>query len=231
MRSASAKACCRAYLIALRLLLMVSLPIAAAVTFLATPLVWLVGGAEYLNVPLAIHLMGQTFTVQGGSDLALQIIIWSIPIGFVNSVTQYVLIAVNQQHFLTRAFLLGVVFNIVGNLIFIPSFGYAGAAVVTILSEFSLLFPFYYSVRRHVGPVPWLRIAAAPAGALALMIAVTYLLQRIGLNVWGAVAAGGGVYLLALGPLGAFRGDDMTLILDALPLGALRRLTARQARA
>ena len=28
--------------------------------------------------------------------------IWSIPIGFVNSVTQYVLIAVNQQRFLTR---------------------------------------------------------------------------------------------------------------------------------
>lgn len=53
--------------------------------------------------------------------MAFQVIIWSIPIGFVgDSVTQYALIAVNQQHFLTRAFVLGVVFNIVGNLIDIP---------------------------------------------------------------------------------------------------------------
>ena len=217
----------RAYLIAVRLLLMVSLPIAAAVTFLAGPLVWLVGGAQYLDVPLTVRLLGQTFTIQGGSDLALQIIIWSIPIGFVNSVTQYVLIAVDQQHFLTRAFLLGVTFNIVGNLIFIPQFGYAGAAVVTVLSEFSLLFPFYYSVRRHVGTAPWLRIAAPLVGALALMMAAIALVQRMGVNVWLAVAAGVVVYLLALAPLGAFRGDDMALLLKALPLGPLKRVAAR----
>ena len=110
-------------------------------------------------MPLTVRLLGQTFTIQGGSDLALQIIIWSIPIGFVNSVTQYVLIAVDQQHFLTRAFLLGVTFNIVGNLIFIPQFGYAAQYNRHRPQRFSLLFPFYYSVRRHVGTTPWLRIA------------------------------------------------------------------------
>jgi O-antigen/teichoic acid export membrane protein len=97
----------------------------------------------------------------GGSDLALQVIIWSIPIGFVNSVTQFVLIAVNQQHFLTRAFIFGVVFNTVGNLLLIPYLRLHRRRLVTILSEFSLLFPFYYSVRRNVGTVPWLRICAA----------------------------------------------------------------------
>jgi len=218
----------RAYLIALRLLLMVSLPIAAGITVLAGPLVWLVGGAEYLDVPLAIQFLGRTFSIPGGSDLALQIIIWSIPIGFVNSVTQYVLIAVDQQHFLTRAFLMGVTFNIVGNLITIPMFGYAGAAAVTLLSEFSLLFPFYYSVRRNVGVVPWLRIAAPPAGALALMLAATWLLLEIGLNAWLAVAAGCVVYLAALAPLGAFRGDDMALMLRALPLGRLKRFAMQR---
>ena len=170
-------------------------------------------------MPLTITLFGNTFTVDGGSDLALQILIWSIPIGFVNSVTQYVLIAVNQQHFLTRAFLMGVSFNVVGNLIFIPIFGYVGAAVVTILSEFSLLFPFYYSVRRNVGVVPWLRILAAPAGATALMVLAIVLLQRLGIGEWVAVAAGSLVYLLALAPLGAFRGEDMALVLEKLPLG------------
>ncbi len=71
--------------------------------------------------------------------------------------------------------------------------------------------------------MPWLRITAAPAGSLALMIATIYLLQRLGINAWLAVAAGGGIYLFALAPLGAFRGDDMTHILNVLPLGPLKR--------
>jgi hypothetical protein len=105
---------------------MISLPMAMSVTFLARPLVFIVGGAQYLDVPGVFTIFGRD-PYMGGADLAFQVIIWSIPIGFVNSVTQYVLIAVNQQHYLTRAFVLGVVFNIVGNLILIPRLGYVGA--------------------------------------------------------------------------------------------------------
>ncbi|MCB0099645.1 MAG: flippase, partial [Caldilineaceae bacterium] len=148
----------RSYILSVRLLIMTSLPLAMMVTFLARPLVWLVGGSEFINLPETIHVLGREITFNGGANLALQLVIWSIPIGFVNSVTQFVLIAVNQQRYLTKAFVIGVVFNTVGNLLVIPNFGYLGAAVVTILSELSLLFPFYVSVKRHVGSVPWLSL-------------------------------------------------------------------------
>jgi O-antigen/teichoic acid export membrane protein len=216
----------RSYILSLRLLTMISLPLAMAVTFLARPLVYLVGGAEYLDVPGVFHIFGQQIPYVGGADLAFQVIIWSIPIGFVNSVTQYVLIAVNQQHYLTRAFVLGVVFNVVGNLILIPRLGYVGAALATIFSEFSLLFPFYYSVRRNVGPVPWLRVYGPPLLSVALMALATYALLQGGLNVWLAVACGGFVYLLGLLLTGALRGEDMRTVLRALPIGPLRRLVA-----
>jgi O-antigen/teichoic acid export membrane protein len=214
----------RAYVLSLRLLTMISLPIAMAVTFLARPLVYLVGGAEYLDVPGVFHIFGQQIPYMGGADLAFQVIIWSIPIGFVNSVTQYVLIAVNQQHYLTRAFILGVVFNVVGNLILIPRLGYVGAALATIFSEFSLLFPFYYSVRRNVGTVPWLRVFGPPLLAVALMGLATFGLVQAGTNVWLAVAGGGIVYLVGLLLTGALRGEDMATVLRALPIGPLRRL-------
>ena len=187
------------------------------------------GGAQYLNIPLELSAFGRTVVVDGGSDLALQILIWSIPIGFVNSVTQYLLISVNQQHFLTRAFLMGVTFNVVGNLFAIPRFGYAGAAIVTILSEFSLLFPFYYSVRRNVGAVPWARIVIPPVAATVLMMVATVVLQRFGVGLWLSVGAGTLLYLLALVPLGAFRGEDMALVLDKLPLGPLKRDAEKRA--
>ncbi|HFD39183.1 MAG TPA: hypothetical protein ENJ31_04965, partial [Anaerolineae bacterium] len=98
----------RAYTLSLRLLLIVALPIAAAMPFIGEGLIMLLGGAEYLP-----H-----------SKIALQLIIWFLPFSFVNSVTQYVLIAIDQQRFLTKAFLVGVTFNIVANLIFIPLFSY-----------------------------------------------------------------------------------------------------------
>ncbi len=190
----------RSYVVALRLLALVSTPIAVLVTFFATPLIGILGGAEYLP----------------GAAIALQILIWSIPIGFTNSVTQYVLIAVNQQHFLTRAFVIGVVFNVAANLILIPRFGLYAAAAVTGLSELALCLPFMFSVYRHVGRLPWGKIAGHPllaglgmAGALA---------GAQGLHWPSLVSAALGVvaYSLILALSGAFRDADMRSLRRAL---------------
>ena len=55
----------RAYVLSLRLLVIVSLPVAVTVTLLAQPLVWLVGGAKYLDVAETVQVLGQTFTYYG----------------------------------------------------------------------------------------------------------------------------------------------------------------------
>jgi O-antigen/teichoic acid export membrane protein len=216
----------RTYVLSVRMLLMVSLPIAAAVTFLARDLVYLVGGAQYLDVPGVFYIFGREIPYIGGADLAFQVMIWSIPIGFVNSVTQYVLIAVNQQRFLTRAFVIGVMTNIVGNLILIPRLGYVAAAITTIFSEFVLLVAFYWSVRRNVGSVPWPALVWRPVVATAAMIATTWALIGFSINVWLATAAGGVVYALLLMALGALRGGDMEIVWRALPIGPLRRFVS-----
>ena len=128
--------------------------------------------------------------------------------------TQYVLIAVGQQRFLTRAFVIGVSFNVVANLIMIPRFGFAGAAVVTILSEWSLLFPFYFAVRRHIAPLPWIDLLWRQATA-ALGMAVTAALLRD--QPWLAAALSSLVYLALLLVLGAFRHPDIQRVLQVVP--------------
>jgi O-antigen/teichoic acid export membrane protein len=190
----------RAYRLALRLLVLIALPIAITVTLLATPLIRILGGAAYLP----------------DSAIALQILIWSIPVGFINSVTQYVLIAVGQQRFLTKAFVIGVAFNIVANLIFIPRYGYRAAAVITVLSEFSLLIPFYLAVRRHVATVPWVAMLWRQVLAAALMGLVCAGLASV--SLWLATGVGWMVYGLLLILLGTFRDEDMQRVRRALPL-------------
>jgi O-antigen/teichoic acid export membrane protein len=194
----------RAYVLSLRLLLIVALPIAAGTPFIARGLILVLGGSEYLP----------------DSAIALQIIIWFLPFSFVNSVTQYVLIAIDQQRFLTKAFLVGVTFNIVANLAVIPAFSYQGAAVVTILSELALLIPFYYAIRKHLGPLPWLSIVWQPAIAAAAMGITLWLLRTL---FWPLlIPIGGAVYLVLLALLGGFRQPDMDLLRKLVPLDRLR---------
>jgi O-antigen/teichoic acid export membrane protein len=194
----------RAYVLSLRLLLILALPIAAGTPFVARGLILVLGGGDYLP----------------DSMIALQLLIGFLPLSFVNSVTQYVLIAIDQQRFLTRAFLIGVTFNVGANLIAIPLFSYRGAAVVTIFSELALLLPFYYAVRKHLGPLPWLSLVWQPTLASAVMAATLWFLRDA---PWPLlIPVGGAVYALILALIGGFRQPDMDLLAKLLPLDRLR---------
>jgi O-antigen/teichoic acid export membrane protein len=109
---------------AIKALLIVALPVAAGVTLVADQLVLLLFGAAFAP-----------------SILALQVLIWFFPFSAVNGFLQYVLIAVNQQRFLTIAFLFATGLNLLANLIAIRLFGLYGAAIVTVLSELALAPP------------------------------------------------------------------------------------------
>lgn len=183
----------RAYTLSLRALLLLAMPITVGIALLADRII--------------VLFFGPAFAEAGD---ALTILVWFLPFSFVNSLTQYVLIAVNQQGFLTRAFIIGAVFNIMANLALIPRFGYSGAAFTTVVSEIVLMLPFMYAVWRHVGIVPFVRISWRPALASGLMGVVVWWLRP--LNMAAPVMAGGLVYVGALLALKTFNQEDKALL-------------------
>ncbi len=191
----------RAYALAVQMLVIVALPLAIAFTFLARPIANLIGGSQYLP----------------DSAIALQLLIWSIPLGFINSVTHYVLIALNEQRYLTRCFVIGLTFTALANLLLIGPFGYRASAVLHAFSELALLIPFYVGLRRHLPPLPWAQLLWRPLLAAAGMAALPGLLPAV--SAWLTLPAGGVVYLALLVALGTFRGKDWQPIVEALPLG------------
>jgi O-antigen/teichoic acid export membrane protein len=194
----------RAYILSLRLLLMLALPLAVGTPFIARELILILGGSQYLP----------------DSMIALQLLIWFLPFSFINQVTHYVLIAIDQQRFLTKAFIIGVTFNVVVNLLLIPRYGYQAAAVTTVFSEWALLIPFYYSIRKNLCHVPWLNIAWRPTLAAAVMGGVLWLLH--GANALLLVAVGGAVYAAVLALVGGFSQPDMAMVWRLIPLGRLQ---------
>ncbi len=146
----------RNYAFGFKALVMVALPVAVATTFMAPGLIGFLGGPAFLP--------------DGG--IALQIMIWSIPLGWINSLTQYVLIALDRQRQITLAFIVAVGFNIITNLIFIPQYGFRAAAVTTIFSEAILLVGFYWLLRRDVGAIDYIGALWRPILASGVMLGV-----------------------------------------------------------
>jgi O-antigen/teichoic acid export membrane protein len=196
----------RTYRLAVKLLVMTALPVAVASTLLARQLIGLLGGAAYLP-----H-----------GAIALQLMVWSIPIGWINSITNYVLIALNRQRVLTWAFVIGVAFNVTANLIFLPRYSYPAAAIITIFSELTLLVAFYIVLRSALGRVSWLGLLWRPALAATLMTGATLILART--HLLAGLGGGLAVYLAVLIVLRPLTADEAAQIAPLLPRPIRARL-------
>lgn len=195
----------RAYRLAIKLLMAAAVALGFIFSLGAREWIGLLGGSQYL--PQAADV--------------LRVMIWYMPIGFINSVTQYVLIALNQQRFLTRAFAIGLGFNVLANVLLIPRVGYIAAAYVAIASELALLIPFYVGIRRHLAPIPWLRLVWKQWVSALPMALLVWVLPRRGLPIalmGGLILFGVGLYALRL-----FDAPERQALQRALPLGALVR--------
>lgn len=195
-------------ILSLKLLFSLTLPIAIIFTFAAEFLVGILGGAAYLP----------------DSAIATQLMIWSIPIGWMNSLIQYVLVALDLQRRITLAFIAAVTFNVVTNMLFVPAYGYQAAAITTILSEMVLLIPFALLLHGAVGRLPWVAMLWRPAAAGIAMLSVMLPLWEI--NGLVAIAAGSAVYTALWIMLRALSAEEWARLLPLIPMRA-RGMVAR----
>jgi O-antigen/teichoic acid export membrane protein len=194
------------YAMSLKLMLLLALPVAAVTHYLAVPLVQLVAGAEFLPA----------------GAIALQIVIWSIPLGWLNSVTNYVLISLGLESKQPRAFTVAVLFNIIANFIFIPRYSYVAAGVTTILSELVLLVLFDYYLRQKMPGIQWVGLLARPFLLTTLMFGGMWLGGQVHLVV--GLLIGVVIYPAGLLLLGIIGAEEKKVLGNILPHAIARRL-------
>ncbi len=196
----------RTYQMAIRLLILGALPLAATVTLLATPMIGALGGAEFLP-----H-----------GAIALRLVIWSIPVGWINSVTNYVIISLGLERRLTWAFLLGVTFNTVGNLLLLERYSYVAAAITTILSEVVLWLAFNHFLKQRLEPIDWGHVLGRPVAATLAMALGFWGGAQVHLAlgfVLGWLMFGG-----ALWGLRVFGAEEQRILASILPGAVVQRL-------
>lgn len=184
----------RFYRLSTKILVSLVLPATLVATLAAREMVLVLGGAEYLP----------------GAMVALQWMAWSMPIGWINSLTQYVLIAVDQQRYLTRAYLWAFGFTLIANLLLMPRFGYQASAALHIFSELALFIPFVIGVRRHLGDVGWRDVLGKPLLIAALSGGV--MLALLPVNRWLALSGGLLAYPLLVWRLRLFTPEEAGML-------------------
>lgn len=193
------------YRMSIKLLVGIALPFAVVFTLLAEPLTWLLGGSAYLP----------------DGQIALQIMVWSIPIGWMNSLTQYALVALDLQRRVTRAFAAACMFNIVTNMLLIPAYSYQAAALTTIASELVLCVYFARLMQTGIGRVGWLDLLWKLYAAAAVMLIVTVVAAAV-IPLLLAVIIGGAAYLAAFVLLHPFDADELERLSAVLPRRAVQ---------
>jgi len=200
----------RSYRISAKLLTVVALPTAILVTVAARPMVWVLSGPRYLP-----H-----------GAVALRLLVWSIVFGWINSLTNYVLIALNRQRYVVWASGARVAFALVANLLLVPRFSYMASAWIIIGGELLLASLFTIDLHGQIGSVAWGDVLVRPGLAGLAM----------GAAVWGVgtlsrplgLLTGLVVYALALFALGVLTPEERSRLASLIP-ASLRKAMGRLA--
>ena len=172
-----------------RPLLALGLPVSLGVAAVATPLVTVLFGGDFVD----------------SAPLLRVLILGTLPLFWVN-LAGHALIAMRRVWPLVAVYAGAAAINVALNLVLIPRYGAAGAAVATVACEWLNLAAVVVLVRRGFGVTFTAAGLWRYAGAAALMLTAVWAVQGAGLLT--AVAVGAGGYAGALWALGYLGSPD-----------------------
>jgi O-antigen/teichoic acid export membrane protein len=135
--------------------------------------------------PLLVLLFGVQFAPASGALVILMAAFIPTCFGYV---VGSLAVVVNRQRIFVCIALGGLVFNIVGNVLLLPRYGFIAAAWMTLATELLVIIPAAITTLRGFGVAPDLRRFPRAAAAAAI----------VGVIVWLAHRAGAGIVLLGL---------------------------------
>ena len=122
-------------------LMTIAIPIGVGTTILGNQLILLIYGPDFAP-----------------STIALQILIWSEVLIFLNAVFGNLFNSINRQAIVAKQTILATALNIILNLVLIPKYSYVGASAATVATQIFAFFFLLYFASREGYPFPRIMI-------------------------------------------------------------------------
>ena len=172
-------------------LIIIGLPIAVGTTLLASPIILLIYKSGFSQ-----------------SIIALQILIWSIPIIFINYILGTAINSINKQRDTVKTTFIAMLLNIVLNLLLLPKYGLIAACFITVLTELTCFIFWFHIMNVHGYKIPIFKILLKPVLASLIMGLFIILLNA---NIILVIVLSTIIYFGVLYILKTFSDDDITL--------------------
>lgn len=143
------------------------------------------------------------------SILPFQILALFIPLRMISKITGTFLSSINQQGLRTFSVSISTLFNIVLNLILIPSFSFIGASIATVASESLLYILLLFFIMKYHGYININKVLFKPVLGSLIMAGVIYLIKDWHLLIVVFIAVL--IYFTAIILLKTFDDDDKKL--------------------
>ena len=180
------------YVKSIKYMIILGLPIAAGVTILSQDIILLLYQSAF-----------------SGSVMALQILIWTVPLLLLTTSFGIILISMNKQVLAIRLTFIYMIFNIGVNLVVIPQFSYLGAAVVTVLTELVNFIMLFYYLSKFICKVPLHKLIWKPAIATIIM---SLFMISVHLNIFIMVLLATAIYFALIILFKTFSKGDRDII-------------------
>ena len=163
-------------------------------------------GLSMLSLPIVVLVGGNNFIA---SAPILNILALAVGLIFLGNLFGSSIIALNKQKTCAWIYFMGMIFNVVTNLIFIPKYRYIGAALTTTATELLVTVAMIILIYKTIHYLPKFRIIR-PLIAGAIMAGFLYLFN--GWNVFLLVGGGLIIYSIVLYLIGGIKKDEVRLL-------------------
>jgi O-antigen/teichoic acid export membrane protein len=183
---------------------LIGLPIAVGTTLLANPIILIIYKSTFYQ-----------------SIIALQILIWAIPLLFVDNILGVCITSINKQRETIKITFLAMVVNIVLNFIFIRWYGFIAASVITVLTELICFIFWFRILDKHGYKVSIPKMFFKPAIASAIM---GLLIVLVKLNLFLEIILGTLIYFGVLILLKTFTEEDINLLNQLIDIDIFKKI-------
>jgi O-antigen/teichoic acid export membrane protein len=153
------------------------------------------------------------------AGIVLKITAWMIAAGFMQAVFSVLLTAINRQK--EKVVFIGITFAVTTslNFIMIQYFDFVGAAIVKMCTELLGLLFFIYLVSKYLTSLSFMKLAARPALACAIMGVFIHYFYH--LNLIYLIPSAAVIYMIASVFLGVLTAEEVRFVKTLLPKRAV----------
>jgi O-antigen/teichoic acid export membrane protein len=148
--------------------------------------------------------------------IALRVLIWMVPIGFLTQMFGTILASINRQNLAAKIVLAYTIVNVVMNSILIPRYSYVGASIVMVTTSLMAFVPLYIFLSKLVCRISIPKLIFRPVIASGLM--ALFLFFFSGRSLWLLVPLAVIIYFGILFLLRAFSKEDLNLFKEIVTL-------------